>query len=113
MDETLKAMNNESTPKVPKSSGGQMSGALRGRELVNPSIMQSAPEVNGNTDARLGVWCRSSVTVLSSVPYLLVGGCQWQRKLQEEREGAEFSGGQRERRTRQSAAPRQRAAGDV
>lgn len=115
MDETLKAMNNES--KLPKSSDGQMSGTLRGRELVNPSIMQSAPEVNQNTDAccssRLGLCGRFSVTVLSSFLYLLVGGCQWQRKLQEEREGEEFSRGQRERRTRQFAAPRQRAAGDV
>lgn len=115
MDETLKAMNNES--KLPKSSDGQMSGTLRGRELVNPSIMQSAPEVNQNTDtccsSRLGLCGRFSVTVLSSFLYLLVGGCQWQRKLQEEREGEEFSRGQRERRTRQFAAPRQRAAGDV
>lgn len=110
-------MNNESTSKGPKPSDGQKRGTLRGRELVNPSILQSAPEVNRNTDAccssRLGLCCRSSVTVLSSFLYLLVGGCQRQRKLQEEREGEGFSRGQRERRTHQSAAPRQRAAGDV
>lgn len=94
-----------------------MSGTLRGRELVNPSIMQSAPEVNQNThaccSARLGLCCRFSVTALSSFLYLLVGGCQRQRQLQEEREGEEFGRRQRERRPRQFAAPGQRAAGDV
>ncbi|XP_056881571.1 activating signal cointegrator 1 [Takifugu flavidus] len=55
MDETLKAMNNGSTSKLPKPSDGQMSGTLRGRELLNPSIMQSAPEwvdVSGRENSR-------------------------------------------------------------
>lgn len=45
--------------------------------------------------------------------YFLVGGCKWQRKLQEEREGKEFTSRQIERRTSQFAASRQRAARDV
>lgn len=53
MDETLKAMNKGSMSRSPKSSEGQMIGPVRGRELVNPNIMQTAPEVNQNIDVRL------------------------------------------------------------
>lgn len=117
MDETLKAMNKGSMSESPKSSEGQMSGPLRGRELVNPNILQSAPEVS----QKIGVCyssCRSlsrpfSVTTLSLYLYFPVGGCKRPRKLQEEGEGEEFSRGQRERRSCQFAASRQRAAGDV
>lgn len=93
MDETLKTMNMGSMS--PKSPEGQSSGPLRGRELVNPSIMQSAPEVNPKLDVVLVL-----VTALSLFLYFPVGGCKRQRKLQEKREGEEFSRGQRERRSR-------------
>lgn len=36
--------------KLPKSSEGQTGGPLRGRELVNPNITQSAPEVKQEFD---------------------------------------------------------------
>lgn len=90
MDETLMAMNNKSMSEMPKSFDGQMSATLRGRELVNPSITQSAPEVNQNIDAYYSspscLRCMFSFTVLSLFPYFLVGGCKWPRKVQEERE---------------------------
>lgn len=117
MDETLKALNKGSMSKSPKSPEGQIRGPLRGRELVNPNIMQSAPEVNQKIavcySSRRSLSRPFSVTVLSLFFYFPVGGCKQQRERQEEREGEEFSRGQRERRSRQFAASRQRAAGDV
>lgn len=43
LDETLKAMNSDSVSKSPRSSERQ-GGRQSSRELVNPNIMQSAPE---------------------------------------------------------------------
>ncbi|CAF89318.1 unnamed protein product, partial [Tetraodon nigroviridis] len=63
MDETLKAMNQGSMSESPKPSEGQMSRSLRGRELVNPNIRQSAPEwvdVSGRENSRRNERGRSS-----------------------------------------------------
>lgn len=44
LDETLKTLNNEPMSKSPKYSKSE-GGRLNKRDLVNPNIMQSAPEV--------------------------------------------------------------------
>lgn len=57
LDETLKSMNTDSMSKSPAFSG-KHSGRQSLGELVNPNIMQSAPEV-----------CCTAVSLCSQLPH--------------------------------------------